>query len=977
MPYITPEQFVDRWQGNVLKERQSYQLHFLDVCSLIGHEPPGASGLDANGHIFVFEYGAKKDTGAQGFADVFYERHFGIEYKSAVNHPDLKDAYRQLQQYRENLRNPPLLVVCDTDHWEIHTNFTNTEPKVYSFTNRDLLEPHYRQLLHHLFFAPDLLRPDRDTEQVTQEAAATFRYIVDNMRGEWKDNPDRIARFLTKIVFCLFAEDIGLLPTGAKGQRGIFSEIIEETRQKPADFVRYTTELFRHMADGGQMFYREIPYFDGNLFDVVDVADVAYLRTNALNDLYQASRLDWSAIEPAIFGTLFERSLDPDKRSQLGAHYTGKDDILLIVEPVLMQPLRREWDALQAEAGPLRAAFDGATTPRVRQSASEQLLALRARMLQRLRTIHVLDPACGSGNFLYVSLQLLMDMEKMVITSPLWQEWPDETPKVHPQQLYGIEVNPIAHALASIVIWIGYLQWHVNNGFDGYRHNPILVPLDGHILKMDAIMQFDADGQPFEPNWPDADVIVGNPPFVGGNKIRAELGNEYVENLFHLYSGRIPAFADMVCYWFEKARAYIEHPEPKRVGLLATNSIRGGVNRIVLERIKHTGDIFLAWSDRPWILEGAAVRVSMVGFDRGEEVVKVLDGEAVRFINADLTSAVDITKALHLTENVNISFQGPSPKGAFDIPGNVAQIMLMATNPDGLSNSRVVKPVVNASDLMQTNRHYWTIDFGTDLNESEAAKYVEPYQYVKDVVFPERQKNNRKAYREKWWMYAEPRVGMRKAISGLVRYAATPRVAKHRAIVWLSGYIFSNDAIIVFAREDDYFFGVLHSRLHEVWSLRMGTSLEDRPRYTPTTTFETFPFPWPPGHEDTASPAYAAISAAARTLNAERDAWLNPPGAPDTVLRKRTLTNLYNALQVFRGQSSIKIVPAAGDFAPRLDELHAALDRAVCAAYGWPDAILDDQQAMLARLLALNLDRAGTDAPPAAVESESDEDVDD
>ena len=211
------------------------------------------------------------------------------------------------------------------------------------------------------------------------------------MRREWQADPDRIARFLTKLVFCLFAEDIGLLPTGARGERGIFSEIVEQTRHQPDDFQRYMHELFAAMNDGGHVLYREIPYFDGTLFANVDVER---LSLAALNELDKACHLDWSSVEPAIFGTLFERSLDPSKRSQLGAHYTSRADILLIVEPVLMEPLRREWAAIKAEAETLRPAFDDPTiTPAVRIKRGKDLEALRMKMLQQVRDVTVLDPA--------------------------------------------------------------------------------------------------------------------------------------------------------------------------------------------------------------------------------------------------------------------------------------------------------------------------------------------------------------------------------------------------------------------------------------------------------------------------------------------------------------------------------------------------------------------------------------------------------
>ena len=330
--------------------------------------------------------------------------------------------------------------------------------------------------------------------------------------------------------------------------------------------------------------------------------------------------LDWGAIKPSIFGTLFERGLDPSKRSQLGAHYTGEEDIVLIVEPALMAPLRREWKALQVECQTLKVEAEGLAGKK-RANAIDKISGKLRAFADQIAAIKVLDPACGSGNFLYVALRLLLDLQKEVIN------FSDEMGagrffvSVTPAQLYGIETNEYAHELAQMTIQIGYIQWLRDNGY-GQPAEPILKQVK-NILHMDAVLAYDDNGKLIEPDWPAADVIVGNPPFLGGNKMRAEFGDEYVEALFKLYEGRVPAFADLVCYWFEKARAMIEEGKVKRAGLLATNSIRGGANRKVLERIKETGDIFWAQSDRDWILDGAAVNVSMIGFDDRNRVRKV------------------------------------------------------------------------------------------------------------------------------------------------------------------------------------------------------------------------------------------------------------------------------------------------------------------------------------------------------------------
>lgn len=974
----TPQQFAESWRNNALGERQGYQIHFTDVCKLVNHEPPRANGIDAKGNIFTFEYGIKKDTGKQGFADVFYENHFAIEYKAPGKYKNLTEAYQQLLQYREKLNNPPLLIVTDIENWEIHTNWPNTEKKVYSFKNADIAnQPSVQDILRNIFHAPDRLHPRRNTDQVTTNAARVFQVIADNMRG-WEAEPDRIAHFLTKLVFCLFAEDVGLLPARPGSQVGIFSEIIEQTRREPLRFMRYTEELFHAMNDGGEVLFQRIPFFNGALFEDVRVEE---LSLEALANLESASKLNWESVEPSIFGTLFERSLDPSKRAQLGAHYTSRDDIMLIVEPVLMEPLRREWREIIFEAMPIRARYDellesASTNRRTIKNLRDQLEALRERMLKRLSEIRVLDPACGSGNFLYVSLQQLMDLEKHIINFDLFAGLQKPFPSVHPRQLYGIEKDPIAHALASIVVWIGYIQWQKNNGYISQRE-PILEDLHGNIQCMDAILAFDSTGKPIIPDWPEIDVIISNPPFLGSRKLRGEFGNEYVTQLEAAFAHSFGnSTLDLVCYWFERAYQQLLSGKVKRVGLLATNSIRGGTNRLVLDRITESGNIFMAWSDRPWILEGAAVRVSIIGFDDGTEVEVSLDGISAKRIYPNLTSDVNITIANILSENQSLSFQGIVRRGSFDIEAKAALAMINSENTDNeYKNSQLIKPIYNGIDVTRRPRNMWVIDFGMNTPLHEAQKYKLPFEYIEKYVKPERAKTGKPDAMVNWWLHWRPRPEMRNAIHGLERYIATPAVSKHHVMVWLDKKIHPDHALIVFARDDDYFFGVLHSHIHEIWALRMGTWLGagNDPRYTPTTTFETFPFPWPPGKENTESKSYKAIAATAKQLHEERTAWLNQPGLSEKALKDRTLTNLYNALDGWRGKETIKVKLDAADFAPRLDELHQALDRAVCDAYGWKDIgregykfsiyTEEAEEEILRRLLVLNLGRVVRSAP--------------
>ena len=918
---MTPHEFVLRWRNNIATERQSYQQFFLDLCALIQHPTPRE--LDAEGKFFTFEAGVTKTTGGQGWADVWYSGHFAIEFKG----PDgnLDKAYLQLLQYRESLGNPPLLIVSDTQELLIHTNFTNSVKQITRLTLADLETPDGLKALRSLFYNPESFRPEKTAAQVTEEAATQFAHLAEHLR-KWGHSPHAIAHYLIRLLFCLFAEDIDLLP------RDLFTRMVETGRRNPAHFNRQIVQLFAAMADGDTFGEHTIRYFDGGLFDNAAVLD---MDIDALAILHPVTNLDWSAIEPAILGTLFTRSLDPAKRAQLGAHYTSRDDILLIVEPVLMQPLRREWAEIKERALALANKRDTAPNRAVATRAHNELSAIITAFVQRLATIRVLDPACGSANFLYVSLRLLLELWKQValfaaeLGLPFLSPLPGLAPS--PEQLFGIEINDYAHELAQATVWIGYLQWLHENGY-GFPSEPILKPLD-NIRHMDAILAY-VDGKPVEPEWQGADVIVGNPPFLGGNKIRYELGAHYVRDLFDLYQGKVPAFSDLVCYWFERARSQIERGHARRAGLLATNSIRGGVNRIVLERIKETGDIFYAWSNRPWVLEGAAVRVSMVGFDDGTDLSRHLDGGAVGRINADLSPGTPLTFAVQLSENAQLQFEGTKKGAGFEITPHLVQNMLESPNSPGWGHNRqVVKPWINGLDIVRRPRGYWIVDFGTDISLNIASQYVAPFAYVEQRVRPIYEDS-----RPKWWLHERSRPDMRMALDPLDRYIATARVAKHRIFIWVPGGTLPDSAVVAIARSDDYFFGVLHARPHELWSLRLGTSLEDRPRYTPTTTFETYPFPWPPGREPQDDPRVQAIAAAAKALVAWRDAWLNPPGLPEAELKKRTLTNLYNQRP------------------PELAALHATLDAAVFAAYGWPAQLSDEE--ILERLLALNLERA-------------------
>lgn len=924
---LTPAEFATKWAGSVGTERAASQEHFIDLCRMIGVPTPNEA--DPSGADYAFEKGAEKVGGGDGFADVWRRGYFAWEYKG--KRKDLFAAYQQLLQYREALDNPPLLVVCDLDRFEVHTNFTNTPATVHTFTLQDLLaspkEP--LRVLRGVMEHPDELRPGKTRDELTAEAAEQFASLAQRLRSRGHE-PHEVAHFLNKLLFCMFAEDAGLLPAG------LLQRLAAATRQDPSVFTGGLSDLFAKMSENGGLFGAErIAWFNGGLFDGGAVLPLAL---NEIELIDRVSRLDWSQVEPAIFGTLFERGLDPSKRSQLGAHYTDREAIMRLIEPVLIAPLRRDLEATKERVLDLLAEGRKITA---RTPADKNPVAVFNTFLDRVRAVRVLDPACGSGNFLYLALQALKNLEReAILWASLAMNSPMQFPQVGPQAVLGVELNSYAAELARVVIWIGEIQWMLSNGF-AYLRDPILRPLD-NIECRDAVLDLHNPDNPREPDWPEATVIVGNPPFVGGKLMRANLGDEYVDALFHVYQGRVPREADFVCYWHEKARAMVEEGKVERVGLLATQGIRGGANRRVLERIKQTGDIFLAWSDEQWVVEGAAVHVSFLAYDDGSETVRSLNGHRVASINSNLTAGIDLTHVSRLTENMGIAFMGDSKGGPFELDDERAQILLASPNPDGRSNSDVVRPWVNGRDLLGFPRDMWIVDFGTNMAEDEAALYEAPFEYVKLNVMPIRAGNRRDAYAKRWWLHVEPRSGMRNALNGLPRFIATTRHAKYRVFAWLGSDVVPDSALIVFARSDDYFFGILHSTPHEQWARRLGTQVREAEsgfRYTPTTTFETFPFPEPNKE------LREEIAAAAKSLNVLRNGWLNPPGDFAGDRRARTLTNLYNERPSWLAQA------------------HERLDQAVHAAYGWEYPLdIDD---VLDRLVELNLSRATSKVMPA------------
>jgi type II restriction/modification system DNA methylase subunit YeeA len=974
---MTPEEFIAKWRGSQLSERAASQSHFNDLCSVLG--VPGPTPATAGD--YTFEKPTRKIGNTQGFADVWKRHCFAWEYKR--DRRNLVEAYAQLKGYADALENPPLLIVSDMQEIRVHTNFTNAIAEQHVIRLPDLTDPRVRNdLLRNCFSTSGVerLRPTATRESVTAKAAANFANIAVALRQHYDER--RVAHFINKLVFCLFAEDIDLLPDR------VFAVILDEAVKRPDGFGPILRDLFRAMANPHSHFgAAAIPWFNGGLFDDDDVLP---LGQNQLRDLTIAAGLDWKAIDPTIFGTMFESGLDDRKRAEMaslfdapdpedhtqaslfkapaanrgvGIHYTDEATIMKIIEPVVVAPLRLEWERTKAE---IREAEE--RRARTQGPAEKSRLLAKARGLYAdfrtsLGRYRVLDPACGSGNFLALSLRALKDFDLAVMDDAATMGLPPDDFRVGPEAMMGIEINAYAAELARLTVWITELQWQLRKGF-AFTRRPILDKLDG-IMRADALItQAGKDTA-----WPEADVVVGNPPFLGGKLLRRSLGDAYVERLFAAFAGRVPAEADLVVYWLAKAWERIREGRLRRAGLVATNSMRGGANRRLLDAVVADGQIFDAWDDEAWVVKGAAVRVSLICFSAdAAESIAHLDGREVERIHADLTaSESDLTTARPLAENKGIAFMGDTKGGAFDISGDLARRWLqLPLNPNGRRNSDVLRPWMNGRDVTRRPADKWIIDFGSEMDEGEAALYKEPFAHIAKHVRPCRQKNRREVYRDLWWRHVEARPRMARLLGGRIRYIATPRTARHRIFRWCSTAICPDCQLIIITRDDDTIFGVMHSRFHQMWAVGLCTWLGvgNDPRYTPSTTFETFPFPKGltpniPAAEYANDPRAVAIAEAARRLNELREAWLNPAdlvrrepevvsGFPDrilpvnpsaaAILKTRTPTNLYNERPAW------------------LDNAHRDVDAAVAAAYGWPADISEDEA--LARLLALNLERA-------------------
>ncbi|MAW80054.1 MAG: SAM-dependent methyltransferase [Parvularcula sp.] len=953
---MTPEDFIRKWTRSELKESAAAQSHFNDLCDLLGEPKP--TDIDQKGEEYCFEKGATKATGGQGFADVWRRGHFGWEYKGP--HKDLDRAYRQLLTYSVALENPPLLVVSDTKKIIIRTNWTNTVQENHALELEDLRDAGKRDILRAVLADPEKLKPKKTRTQLTADAANEFSALAQRLRERGHD-PQLVAHFVNRLVFCMFAEDAGLLPDA------IFTRMLEMCARKPQEFEENARQLFAAMKDkGGRVGFEKIEWFNGGLFD----DDLALpLDADDIELTLKAARLDWQDIDPSILGTLFERGLDPSKRSQLGAHYTDRDKIMMIVNPVIVDPLTAEWEATKEKIAAQLAKEGKAKSASAATRAHKAAVKLHRDFIEKLVDFRVLDPACGSGNFLNLSLTALKDLEHKVNLDAEALGLPRGFPRVGPEAVKGIEINPYAAELARVSIWIGEIQWMRRNGFDAAR-NPILRPLNNIECRDALIEQDQATGEWREAQWPDADVIVGNPPFLGAKWMLNRLGEDYVNKLRSIILGTGSAI-NLVTYWFLKASEHISR-NTIRVGFVATNMIRSPKDSHAAEALYTLAPIVFAMSDEPWVVDGADVRVSVIICDVDKDRKRMLDGANVPAITPDLKAlGFNLSMKQALLANKKKAVRGIEKGGPFDISRDLASSLLSApTNPNGKRNQCVVKPYYTVRDLIGRPTEKWIIDF-FGFDEDNASFFELPFRLVADRLKINRENNREKRLEENWWLFRRSGDTARDVIRDKSRLLVTGLVIKHRLFRWAESGIIPDTRVILIDNETDLYFGILSSKFHELWTLATCQfhGVGNDPVYTPGDCFETFPFPEGltpdiPAADYADDPRAIRIADAAAKLNELRENWLNPPdlvkrvpevveGYPDRILpvdekaekilKKRTLTNLYNERPAW------------------LDHAHKALDRAVAYSYGWEadfDAgtLTDDE--ILKRLFELNQSRA-------------------
>jgi hypothetical protein len=1040
---VAVDSFISRWKASSASEKANYQLFLAELCEVLGVEHPRPAGADHSRNDYTFERFVRlsggEGSGAYGYIDLYKRGCFVLEAKQGSDgvaesvHPytlkrtklksgtarretrdwerSMTRAFHQALGYARALPAedgwPPFLVVVDVGYCiDLYADFARQGKTYLPFpdVNRhrilidDLADENVREILRLVSTDPLALDPTRRTARVTRELAEKLARLAQSLEGS--HSPDAVAGFLMRCLFTMFAEDVDLLP------RGSFLQLLTDLRERPQDFSAALEDLWTRMDEGGYAaaVRTTIPQFNGGLF-----ADHSAppLSPEQIDLLILAAEYDWTDVEPAIFGTLLERALDPRERHKLGAHFTPRAYVERLVMPTVVEPLVEEWKSVQAAAALLENTLG-------EEAARKQVQDFH----RRLCSLRVLDPACGSGNFLYVALEHLKRLEGEVLRNLeqyAGQQTLDMTGghTVTPEQFLGIELNPRAAAIADVVLWIGYLQWHFRTYGDAKRLDPPILKKYRNIQCRDAVLEYDAriprmdeegnpvtrwDGVTTKPHtvtgesvpdesartpvfdytnprpaeWPEAEFIVGNPPFVGTSRMREALGDGYAEVLRKTYRD-VPESADLVMYWWHKAAELVRMGKAARFGFITTNSITQTFNRRVVEKqLKDDLHLSYAIPDHPWVDESgsAAVRIAMTVGATGEgdgrlasvtleepspELGRHVElQERIGNVSARLTSGPDTSSLRPLKANEGLAHMGVKLHGSgFIVTQDEAQSLGLG-QLDGLEKH--IRPFRNGRDLVQRPRDVMVIDLFGLSREEVQGKYPAVYQHLLDNVKPERDQNRRATYRENWWIFGEPRSVLRPALEDIHSYVATCRTAKHRSFAFLPASVIAESKIVVIALDDPYSLGVLSSRIHTSWALRTGGFLGvgNDPTYNHAESFNCFPFP----------AATEAQKQTIRELGERLDAHRKRVQEEHSDL---TLTGLYNVLEKVR--SGEALTAKDRDVYDRglvgiLAEIHDRLDAAVAEAYGWPadpgsspgQALTDEE--ILERLVALNHERA-------------------
>ncbi|WP_338402025.1 class I SAM-dependent DNA methyltransferase [Paragemmobacter straminiformis] len=1043
------EEFITRWKASGGSERANFQTFANELCDVLGLPKPAPATEATRANSYCFEHPVTFiHTGAQsrGFIDLYRAGHFVMEAKQGTGAAALPDeaqpgllpdlpgplrkghgargtrrwddtmlrARNQADGYARAVSRadgwPPFLLVVDVGHViEVYADFSGQgqgytqfpDGKRYRIALEDLRTEAVRERLRLIWTDPQALDPSRVAAEVTREVADRLAALGKSFEGQGHKGED-VARFLMRCLFTMFAEDVELIPASS------FSDLLKRLRGHPEHAAPALTALWQTMNSGGfsPVLMTDLKRFNGGLFKEAEALPLNEVQLSLLID---AAARDWREVEPAIFGTLLERALDARQRHKLGAHYTPRAYVERLVNPTVIQPLRQEWLNVQASA--LILAGQGQV-----DGARDIVHAFHRRLCE----IHVLDPACGSGNFLYVALELMKRLEGEV-TALLAELGEEQTAlqlaghTVDPHQFLGIEVNPWAAAVAELVLWIGYLQWHFRTHGSASPAEPVLRDFH-NIENRDAVLDWDdrrprldADGQPVtrwdgittiphpvtgeavpDPQarvqvwdyvkprpaaWPEADFIVGNPPFIGASRMRDALGDGYTEAIRKAYP-RVPDSADFVMFWWEKAalaaRAHKDGRGCRRFGLITTNSLRQTFNRKVLDA--HLNDpktplgLVFAIPDHPWVDagEGAAVRIAMTVAEKGRITGRLLTvtaetkteegaegrdvtlAEAQGTIQADLRVGADVAGAKALRANDKISTRGVMLFGAgFIVTRERAKALGLASNQEV---ARVIKDYCNGRDLLGISRKVMVIDLWGYSEGQVQSRVPTVFQHLKDTVWPERQSNNRESRKRRWWLFGEPLGPFRPALDEIGRYIVTVETAKHRIFQFLPEGTLPDNMLVAIASPEAWILSVLSSRFHVAWALTAGGTLEDRPRYNKSRCFDPFPFPDPT----------EAQRAALRALGEELDAHRKERQKAHP---KLTLTAMYNVLEKLRAGERIegkdREVYDQG-LIGLLKDIHDRIDAAVAAAYGWPADLTDED--ILIRLVALNRARAAEEA---------------